>query len=126
MGGIGIKYFDFRKNDVKTPLSTLEFFAVYTTAKQLLIEGRWEFFTHQKVWRTRGEAIYNHYTDRDYGLGNDAGMLIAQVDDDNKPDTLNYLLFKADRLKFSPVVLRKIGPGPLFGRANRLGVYVEL
>ncbi len=110
LGGIGIKYFDFRKNDLETPISQLEFFAVYTTAKQVLIEGRWEFFTHQKKWRTRGEAIYNHYTDRDYGLGNDAGMLIAQVDDNNNPDTLNYLLFKADRLKFSPVVLRKIGP----------------
>ena len=115
LGGIGIKYFDLRKNDLETPLSQLEFFAVYTTAKQLLVEGRWEFFTHQKEWRTRGEAIYNHYTDRDYGLGNDAGMVIAQVDDDSKPDTLNYLLFKADRLKFSPVVLRKIGPDLFLG-----------
>ncbi|MCF8246211.1 MAG: outer membrane protein assembly factor [Saprospiraceae bacterium] len=120
LGAIGIKYFDFRKNDLETPLSQLEFFAVYTTAKQLLVEGRWEFFTSQNQWRTRGEAIYNHYTDRDYGLGNDASMLIAQVSDGNQFDTLNYLLFKADRLKFSPVVLRKIAPN------LHLGVQTDL
>ncbi len=114
LGVIGIKYFDFSKGDPKTPLSQLEFFTVYTTAKQLLIEGRWEFFTSQNCWRTRGEAIYNHYTDRNYGIGNDAGMLIATQDDEAN-DTLNYLLFKADRIKFSPVVLRKIGEGLYLG-----------
>ncbi len=114
LGVIGIKYFDFRKGDPATPLSQLEFFTVYTTAKQLLVEGRWEFFTSENRWRTRGEAIYNHYTDRNYGIGNDAGMLIASQTDDTK-DTLNYLLFKADRIKFSPVVLRKIGKGLYLG-----------
>jgi hypothetical protein len=114
LGGIGIKYFDFLKNDFQTPLSTLEFFAVYTTAKQVLVEGRWEFFTHQKTWRTRGEAIYNHYSDRNYGIGNDAGMLLA-TELDGKPDTLNYLRFKVGRWKFSPVVLRKIGPALWLG-----------
>ena len=114
LGGIGIKYFDFRKNDMETPLSQLEFLAVYTTAKQVLVEGRWEFFFHQSKWRTRGEAIFNHYTDRDYGIGNDAGMRIAQLTANN-PDTLNYLLFKANRWKFSPVVLRKIRPGLFIG-----------
>ncbi len=114
LGAIGIKYFDFRKNDTETPLSQLEFFAVYTTAKQVLVEGRWEFFTSKNKWRTRGEAIFNHYTDRNYGIGNDAGMRIAQVTDE-KPDTLNYLLFKANRWKFSPSVLRKIGKGFYFG-----------
>ncbi|MBK8563961.1 MAG: BamA/TamA family outer membrane protein [Saprospiraceae bacterium] len=114
LGVIGIKYFDFRKGDPETPISQLEFFTVYTTAKQLLVEGRWEFFTSQNRWRTRGEAIYNHYTDRNYGIGNDAGMLIASQTDDTR-DTLNYLLFKADRIKFSPVVLRKIGKGLYLG-----------
>lgn len=120
LGVIGIRYFDFTKNDPNTPISQLEFLSVYTTANQLLVEGRWEFFTSQNRWRTRGEAIYNHYSDRDYGMGNDAGMLIAQVSDGDQFDTLNYLLFKADRIKFSPVVLKKIGPN------LHLGVQTDL
>lgn len=114
LGVIGIKYFDFRKGDPKTPLSQMEFFAVYTTAKQTLIESRWEFFASKNKWRTRGEAIFNHYADRNYGIGNDAGMVLAVTEGD-QIDTLNYLLFKTDRIKFSPSLLRKIGNGLYLG-----------
>lgn len=114
LGVIGLKYFDFTKGDPNTPLSQLEFLAVYTTAKQTLVESRWEFFTSKKKWRTRGEALFNHYADRNYGVGNDAAMRLA-TQTDREVDTVNYLLFKSDRIKFSPAVLRKVGKGLYFG-----------
>jgi hypothetical protein len=44
LGVIGYAYFDWRGGDVATPLSFLEFLAVYTTTGQILFENRGEFF----------------------------------------------------------------------------------
>ncbi|MCC6459032.1 MAG: BamA/TamA family outer membrane protein [Saprospiraceae bacterium] len=110
LGAIGIAYLDFRKGDPGTPLSTVEFLAVYTLAKQVLVESRWEVFSHQRRWRTRGEALFQKYPDRNYGIGNKASALVAELDKNGAWDTLNYLNFNSNRIKCSPVLLRKIRP----------------
>ena len=115
LGAIGIFYLDFRKGDPGTPLSNLDFLAVYTLSKQILLESRWEVFTHKRAWRTRGELLLQRYPDRNYGIGNDASVLVAEVDDKGQRDTLNYLNFNSNRIKFSPVVLRKIRRNLYFG-----------
>ncbi|HAD12184.1 MAG TPA: hypothetical protein DCF33_07065, partial [Saprospirales bacterium] len=46
LGAIGIYYLDLRKGDRNTPLSNIDFLAVYTLNKQILLESRWEVFTH--------------------------------------------------------------------------------
>ena len=115
LGAIGIYYLDFRKGDPGTPLSNLDFLAVYTLSKQILLESRWEVFTHQRAWRTRGELLLQRYPDRNYGIGNDAAVLVAEVDEKGQTDTLNYLNFNSNRIKFSPVVLRKIRRNLYFG-----------
>lgn len=114
-GVIGIKYFDLAKGDLSTPISNLEFVAVYTLNNQIIFETRWEFFTQKNLWRMRGEAFFNRYPDRNYGIGNRAAALVVEVDETGVPDTLNYLNFNSDRIKFSPVVLRKIRPNLYFG-----------
>jgi outer membrane protein assembly factor BamA len=115
LGVIGILYFDFSKGDHSTPISNLEFLTVYTLNKQIITESRWEFFMPQSKWRTRGELFFNRYPDRNYGWGNKASALVVEIDPDGKRDTLNYLNFNSDRLKFSPVLLRKIKPNLYLG-----------
>ncbi len=110
LGAIGIKYFDLSKDDLSTPISNLEFLGVYTLNKQIVVETRWEVFTRQRQWRTRGEAFFNRYPDRNYGIGNDAAVLVAKQNDSGGADTVNYMFYTSDRIKVSPVVLRKIRP----------------
>lgn len=114
LGVIGIRYFDFRGGDLRTPLSNMEFLAVYTTAKQIIIESRWEVFTSGSRWRTRGELFFNRYPDRNYGVGNEANVWV-ETQKEGKADTVNYLFFNSDRIKFSPVLLRKIRPNLYLG-----------
>ena len=108
LGVIGIKYLDLSRGDLSTPISNVEFVAVYTLNNQLIIETSWELFTHKKKWRISGNALYEQFPDRNYGLGNDANSQLVTIEGDNLPDTLNYLKFDSDHLKFSPIVLRKI------------------
>lgn len=108
LGAIGIYYLDFRKGDKTTPLSNIDFLAVYTLSKQVLLESRWEVFTHARQWRTRGELLLQRYPDRNYGIGNDASVLLVELDKDGGRDTFNYLNFNSNRIKFSPAVLRKV------------------
>ncbi|MCU0368357.1 MAG: BamA/TamA family outer membrane protein [Cyclobacteriaceae bacterium] len=110
LGAIGIKYFDFSKGDATTPISNLEFLGVYTLNKQIIFESRWELFFTQSKWRSRGELFFNRYPDRNYGMGNTASARVVEVDKDGERDTLNYLNFNSDRIKFSPVILRQVLP----------------
>jgi outer membrane protein assembly factor BamA len=110
LGIIGLRYFNFGKPGSATPLSNLEFLAVYTLREQILLESRWEFFLNESRWRIRGEVYFNRYPDRNYGVGNHAAAQVMEVDEDGKRDTLNYWNFNSDRVKFSPVVLRQVLP----------------
>lgn len=114
LGVIGYYYFDLYQGDPATRLSNLSFLAVYTTANQLSIRGNWEVFTNGNRWRLRGETFFDIFPDRNYGLGNLAGALVADVED-GETDTLNYLRFNSNRLNFSPVVLRRITDRFYFG-----------
>ena len=108
LGAIGYYYFDLARENSSTNLSNVNFLAAYTLAKQIAIELRWDIFTDNNLWRTRGETFYNRYPDRNYGLGNEAALLIVDVDGDQY-DTLNYVQFDSDRIKFSPIIQRRLG-----------------
>lgn len=107
LGVIGYYYFDLAKESPATRLSNVEFLAAYTLANQIVTEFRWDVFSDDNSWRYRGEVFFNRYPDRNYGLGNDAGLLIADVEDDII-DTLNYVRFDSDRIKFAPIVLKRV------------------
>ena len=115
LGVIGIKYFDFSRGSSSTPISNLEFLAVYTLNKQIVFESRWEFFMPESKWRIRGELFFNRYPDRNYGWGNKAAAHVVEVDKNGRSDTLNYLNFDSDRIKFSPALLYKVKPGLFIG-----------
>ncbi len=115
LGVIGIKYFDLSRGDLSTPISNMEFLAIYTLNNQLIIETSWELFTHKNNWRLYGKAFYERFPDRNYGLGNDAAAQVVTIENKEAPDTLNYLHFNSDRIHFSPVILRKIRPNLFFG-----------
>jgi len=109
LGVVGYAYFDWRGGDAATPLSFLEFLAVYTTAGQVLFENRAEFFSPHRSWRVRGELLLQRYPDRNYGFGNAAGALVEQTVG-GETDVVNYLQFNSDRVRFAPAALRRVGP----------------
>ena len=108
LGAIGITYFDLGRGKYITPLSNVEFLGVYTLNKQIILETHWDLFGRENHWRSRGELFFNRYPDRNYGMGNKANTLVVEISGEGTPDTLNYLNFDSDRIKFSPVVLKKI------------------
>ena len=107
LGVIGYYYFDLAKQSPATRLSNVNFLAVYTLANQIAIESEWDISADDNRWRYRGEIFFNRYPDRNYGLGNDAGLLIADIEKD-VVDTLNYVRFDSDRIKFAPIVLKRV------------------
>ena len=118
LGVIGYYYMDLTKDDPNTLLSNINFLAVYTTAKQIAVESKWEIITNANKWRFKGELGYNHWPDRNYGLGNNPTALVQVADSDDdfaKKDTFNYLPYSSDRLLFAPVVVRKISKNIYFG-----------
>jgi outer membrane protein assembly factor BamA len=80
-------------------------------------------FTNGNRWRFRGEAVFNRWPDRNYGRGNDAGALLAEIEETgNAPDTLNYLNISYNRINFMPAALWRVSPnfyiGPRFELEN--------
>lgn len=115
LGIIGITYFNLSGKTQSTPVSNVEFIGIYSLNRQIILETRWDVFSSGNRWRSRGEAFFNRYPDRNYGVGNDAKTLVLQADGKGTRDTFNYLLFDSDRLKFSPVVLKRLNSGLSIG-----------
>ncbi|NNC95360.1 MAG: BamA/TamA family outer membrane protein [Chitinophagales bacterium] len=117
LGAIGYYFMDLSKGGKKSDLSNINFLIIYTTAKQVAIESKFELYFDSNNWRSRGEIFYNHYPDRNYGVGNDASVSIAEYRSgpENPPDTINYLSVNTDRIKFSPTLLRLIKPNLYLG-----------
>ncbi len=112
MGIIGYRYLHLAPEDPNTTQSFINFLAVYTTKQQILIESNWEIFTPGNEYRFRGFAGFNRFPDRNYGLGNDAGVLVREfeIEDGIVTDStdVNYLQFSVDRFSFRPVFLKKM------------------
>ena len=90
-------------------MSNLQTLAVYTTANQVLIDAKWNLFTRNENFVLTGRAFYHIYPDRHYGYGNNANNLVELYDKEKGEEfTTNYLLFKTQRIHFSPVILRRL------------------
>ncbi len=110
LGVIGYYNLDLYRGDPTTKFSNINFLAVYTLANQIAVESQWDIFTDGNRWRFRGRAFYNRWPDRNYGRGNDASTLVAETSEDGQIDTVNYLRFDSDRVRFAPIVLRELRP----------------
>jgi len=120
LGVIGVYYMDLYKKDPQTRLSNIQFLSVYTLANQLSIRADWEIFTDGNRWRFRGRTFFDIYPDRNYGRGNDARSLVAEIDADGRADTLNYLNYTSNRFNLAPVFLRKVSTNWYIGLQTNL------
>ncbi|MEM6261615.1 MAG: BamA/TamA family outer membrane protein [Bacteroidota bacterium] len=109
LGIIGYYYPTWGMDKPGTTQSNLNFLAVYTTARQLIFETNWEIFSAGNTWRYRGGAFYNRFPDRNYGLGNDAGLRVQEIEEGDTT-TVNYLRFSVQRVTVRPVVVRRLAP----------------
>lgn len=108
LGGIGYYYPNFSNGDSTTRQSNINFLAVYTTAKQIVLEGTWDLFSAGNKYRYRGLLWYNKYPDRLYGVGNEADWRINRLMD-GAWDTINYIPYSNQFIRFNPSVLKKFG-----------------
>ncbi|MEO1051990.1 MAG: BamA/TamA family outer membrane protein [Bacteroidota bacterium] len=111
LGVIGYRYLNLVK-DEPTTQSFINFIGVYTTANQLIIETNWEIFTNGDGYRFRGTSSFNQFPDRNYGLGNDAGVSVQEFEfnDGNAEagDLFNYLRYSVNRLSLNASFLKKL------------------
>lgn len=108
-GGAVIHTFDLNKGMGSARKSNIKLLCVYTTAKQFLVESRWEILTKDELFFLKGRAFYHKYPDRNYGLGNAAEALVEEhYFDENLIETNNYINFSSKRLHFAATVARKM------------------
>ncbi len=109
LGAALVSYFDLYKPETDTRLSNIQVLAVYTTAKQILLDTKWFLYTKNEDFIFFGRAFYHKYPDRHYGYGNTTLDLVNYFEPNNaSSETFNYLAFNTQRVHFSPVFLRKI------------------
>ena len=120
LGVIGYYYLELSDDLIPTNLSNINFLAVYTTAKQTAVELQWDIFFPGNRWRSMGEAFFNRYPSRNYGLGNNASNLIRELGEEGAEEVLNYLRFQSDIIRFAPVFLKQISPGLYAGISAEL------
>lgn len=109
LGVIGYYFMDLAKGDTTAPMSNINLIAVYTTAKQLVLEPRFQLFTEDNKYIIRGRGFIQRFPDRHYGIGNDANVsLLTFNKDDEEQDRLNYLPIRTDRINLEANILRKV------------------
>ena len=108
LGATGFYYFDLSNEKGTANRSHINFLGIYTLAKQIAIENKWEIFTPNNDWRFIGEMFYLRFPDRNYGLGNDAKNLIREWNEEGVIDTINYLSYQSDIFRFAPIILKRI------------------
>lgn len=109
LGVIGYLYSDARRFHEDTRLSNLNFLGVYTTAKQVALELRWDRFSDGNRWRSNGRAIFNLWPDRNYGRGNEAAARL-EVTEGEETEVRNYQPISYYRWQFNPTLLRQWAP----------------
>ena len=111
LGIIGFRYFDFSKGIKGIQHSFVNASAIYTTRKQLFLELSYQFFFSTKN-RMDGWTYFFDAPDRNYGLGNDARLLVFEH---SSQDTLNYLNVDVKRYGFIGNFQKNIGKGVFLG-----------
>lgn len=114
LGVLGFRYLDLAKTDPSTTLSYINFLAIYTTANQSLVESNWDLFTDGNRHRIRGAIGFSRFPNRNYGLGNDAGVRLTEYTLGNQgvEDSVqyNYKRYSIMRFRFQPSFLWEIRP----------------
>ena len=109
LGVIGYYYLDIAPKDPTNRRSFVNFLAVYTTKKQTIVESRYDLFGANNDYRFRGRLQFTIFPDRNYGLGNEAGFRVLELNSEGViEDSLNHVRFSVDRISFQPVFLKRL------------------
>jgi len=133
IGLLGDYYFDLAKGDSTVSRSRVRLLATLTTKRQALIEPSWELYSPNDDYRTFGKIRYRIFNDRNYGLSNNASLLVEhyneQKDGTYETQFLNYLPFDLKRVWLEATFLKKIKPnlyvGPTIDFDNIFDVKID-
>jgi hypothetical protein len=101
-------YFDFAK-DTTARMSNFQVGGIYTIRKQMFFGGEVNLFSKEEKYIGTIRTKYSKFTDRDYGLGNDALAVVHQYDAENQQlDSMNFLDFQYQSYGLEVMGLRKI------------------
>ncbi len=104
-------YFDVAK-DQKSRMSKVQFGGIYTLRNQMYFGLSPEIYTKDEKYIFSGLIKYSKFSDRDYGMGNNANAIVHQYNlEKGTEDILNYLEFKYQSFGVEALGLRKIKPG---------------
>ncbi|MBK7937174.1 MAG: hypothetical protein IPJ82_08770 [Lewinellaceae bacterium] len=92
----------------------MDFLAVYTLSKQALLESRWEVFSRGRNGGPGAKPCSNGIPTATTASATTL-VLLVEVGSEGGRDTVNYLNFNSNRIKFSPAVLRKVRRNFYFG-----------
>ncbi len=108
-------YFDFAR-DTTARMSMIQIGGLYTLKNQIYLGVLPEIYTKGEKYIFSGQIKYSKFSDRDYGLGNNADAVIYQYDlENNEVDSANYLDFKYQSFGIEALGLRKIRNGLYMG-----------
>ncbi len=111
LGIMGFRYFDFSKEEKPVQNSFINAAAIYTTRNQLFIESGYQFFFPNQD-RMTGWTYFFDAPDRNYGLGNNADLLIVEGPEQ---DTVNYLNVDVTRIGFIGNYQKEFRPNYFLG-----------
>ena len=125
LGVIGYRYFQTKRPDqAYSRNSNINFLAVYTTKQQIIAESTWDIFFKDNKFRSKGFLAITKFPDRNYGLGNDAGLLLEEFDFSEEPEnfseTRNYLSFSINRVTLRSSLLKRLG------HHSFAGIFIEM
>lgn len=109
VGAFSQYYFDFAR-DTNARMSYVQLGGIYTLRNQMFIGLDLNLISKDEKYITTFKTKYSNFSDRDYGLGNDALALVHQVRD-SELDSMNFLDFKYQSYGIELQGLRKINKG---------------
>ncbi len=111
VGAFSQYYFDFAR-DTNARMSFVQLGGIYTLRNQMYVGADVNLITKNEDYIFNFSTKYSNFSDRDYGLGNDATALVYQYDfKENQVDSMNFMDFKYQSYGIQLVGLRKVRKG---------------
>lgn len=108
-------YFDFAR-DTNARMSNVQLGGLYTLKNQMYIGAEVNLFSKEEKYIATIRTKYSNFSDRDYGLGNDASAVVHQYRaEENRLDSMNYLDYEYQSFGIEMIGLRKIRNGLYVG-----------
>ena len=108
-GAIGEMYYDAAQGDPDSRMSRLQAAVLNSTKQRFYVLLATDLFTKDNNYWLYGRARYRDYTDRYYGIGNDAdARFLYTPEDETEGELLNYYIYRYRSLTFEGVALKRL------------------